>query len=80
MAWRTCSFLEAFKGMMDEFDKSPTLPALALVWRSKSEYNVMDSWLLSKIILDMEEKTLRVVLWLTRQEAATLISVLRKEE
>ena len=76
MVWRTATFLEALRAMLREFDNQPAAQALALVWRAGGEYNVMDGWLLKAIMNQMDEKTLRVVLWLTREEAAKLISVI----
>lgn len=78
MVWRAVTFLEALRAMLKEFDNQPAVQALALVWRSGGEYNVMDGWLLKHIMGSMDEKTLRVVLWLTRGEAANLISVIKR--
>lgn len=78
MAWMKCTFLEAVNGMLGEFDRCPSAKTLALVWRTKSEYNVLDEWLLSNIMRQMDENTLRVVLWLTREEAAKLISIIKE--
>lgn len=80
MAWRKASFDEAVRGMLSEFDREPNSQSLALVWRTPDEYNVLDSWLLSRILTFMDEKTLRVVLWLTREEASKMISMIRKVE
>ena len=78
MVWRTATFLEALKGMLGEFDNQPAAQALALVWRAGGEYNVMDGWLLKHIMNAMDEKTLRVVLWLTREEASRMISIIKE--
>lgn len=80
MTWRKATFSEAVRGMLSEFDKEPKAQALALVWRTPDEYNVLDSWLLSRILTFMDEKTLRVVLWMSREEASTMISMIRKVE
>lgn len=80
MVWRTATFLEAVRGMLYEFDHQPAAQALALVWRAGGEYNVMDGWLLRHVMCSMDEKTLRVVLWLTREEAAKLISIIKEED
>ena len=80
MNWRACTFLEAVKGMLGEFDRQPSKQSLALVWRSGGEYNVMDNWLLEHVMISMDEKTLRIVLWLTREEAAKLISIIKDVE
>jgi len=76
MAWRKCTFLEAVKGMLKEFDTETRIQSLALVWRSESEYNVMDEWLLRHILSEMDVKKLRVILWLNREEAAQLVSMI----
>lgn len=78
MVWRTATFLDALRAMLKEFDNQPAAQALALVWRAGGEYNVMDSWLLKHVMCSMDEKTLRVVLWLTRDEAAKLISIIKE--
>ena len=78
MAWKSTTFIGALRGMLGEFDSHPKATALALVWRAGGEYNVMDSWLLGHIMSAMDEKTLRVLLWLTREEAAKLISIIQE--
>lgn len=78
MVWRTATFLDALKAMLHEFDNQPAAQALALVWRTGGEYNVMDTWMLMAILNQMDEKRLRVVLWLTREEAAKLISIINE--
>lgn len=75
MVWRKASFYEAVTGMLSEFDNFPSAQTLALVWRTPDNYNVLDEWLLAAILNKMDEKTLRVVLWLSREEAAELIAL-----
>jgi len=78
MVWRTATFLDAVMGMLTEFNNQPAAQALALVWRAGGEYNVMDGWLLKAIMNQMDEPSLRVVLWLTRKEAAEIAKLIRE--
>jgi len=76
VSWKKCEFVEALRELLYEFTKEPAAQTLALVWRTPDEYSVMDCWILEKILPEMDEKTLRVVLWLDRDQAARLISVI----
>jgi len=80
VVWRKTDFVTALRGMLHEFDEQPSMQSLALVWRSPDEYNVLDSWLLKQIMQYMNEKTLRVVVWLNREEAAKLVSLIATGE
>lgn len=74
MVWRKTDFVTALHGMLQEFDEQPSVKSLALVWRTPDEYNVLDTWLLNQILQHMDEKTLRVVVWLSREEATMMVS------
>jgi len=74
VVWRKTDFVTALHGMLQEFDEQPSVKSLALVWRTPDEYNVLDTWLLNQILQHMDEKTLRVVVWLSREEATMMVS------
>ncbi len=76
MPWRKTDFRGALKAYLSEFDRQPGAQSLALVWRTPDEYNVLDYWLLEKILGPMSPKELRVILWLDREEASTLVSMI----
>ncbi|MBA7680030.1 hypothetical protein ES703_88337 [subsurface metagenome] len=78
MPWRKSDFTGALNAYLYEFDRQPGEKSLALVWRTPDEYNVLDYWLLEKILGQMSQKELRVVLWLDREEAAKMISIMRR--
>lgn len=78
--WRKGNFIDALGELLSEFGKQPSVQSLALVWRTPDEYSVMDSWLLKRILVEMDVKTLRVIMWLNRKEAAALISAVHGGE
>ena len=68
MAWKQGRLVEAMKRLTEEFDKKPRCSCLAVVWREGEEYSIMPSWMVENIGGDISEGTLRIVLWVTREE------------
>lgn len=78
MIWQKIDFVGAMKAFLHSFEERRDHRRLALVWRTPNEYSVMDEWLLGQIKDKFDGATLRVCLWLTREEAAHLVSVFRE--
>jgi hypothetical protein len=76
MPWKKCTFSDAVLDVLAAFKTTPHATSFALVWRSGDEYIVMDHWWVKHIFTEMDEKKLRVVLWLTQNEAAHLTQLL----
>ncbi len=80
MVWQKMTFIAGLKELLRAFETNPEVQRLALVWRTPDEWNVLDEWLLGQIKNNFDGATLRVVVWVTRKEAAELVAVFREEK
>lgn len=78
MLWTKGTFIEGMKDLLKAFEDNPTKCRLALLWRAPDEFRVSDEWILGHIKGQFDGSTLRVVMWLTREEATDLVSVFRE--
>lgn len=78
MLWEKSTFIESLKLLLKAFEENPHKRRLALLWRSPDEFKVCDEWILGHIKGAFDGATLRPVVWLTREEAAELVSVFRE--
>ena len=76
MVWQKMAFVDALKGLLRGFEEYRHVERLALIWRKPNEWSVMDEWMVDQIKGNFDGATLRIAMWITRADAAELMSVL----